>query len=146
MTRRAATGQQATLPAPTVADLLRGQGFTVQAEGEWGLSLAFEGEQYFLLPQAGDEVFYHLLRPGLWPLTTDEDHGAALYACDEVNRTAKLVKLHTADGEVWASVEGLYDTPAAFCAALPRWLAALQEGTRAFSATMQGLSSLQAEP
>lgn len=53
-----------------------------------------------------------------------------------MNREAKLVKLHTVDGDVWAGVEVLHAQPQEFVAALPRYLSFLQEAVRAFRDVM----------
>ena len=132
-----------------VADPLRAaleaQGFTVQDEPGLGLRFAFEGGTYYLPPTEGDETFYHLLYPNFWALESDEEYVRALYACDAVNREAKLVKLHTAENDVWAGVEALHDTPAAFVAQVPRYLSYLQESVRAFRDVMLAAAEELAE-
>lgn len=116
--------------------LLQAAGFTVQEGAEVGLSFQFEGGTYYLPPSEGDAGFYHLLYPNFWEIESDEEFGRALVACDAVNREAKLVKLHTAGADVWAGVESLHETPAAFMAHLNRYLGYVQEAVRAFRELM----------
>ncbi len=111
-------------------------GFVVQSDPESGLAFMFEGGQYYVPAQGDDAGFYHLLFPNFWPLESDEEYGQALFACDAVNREAKLVKLHTVDGDVWAGVEALHAQPQEFVAALPRYLSFVQEAVRAFRDVM----------
>ncbi|MFC4638500.1 hypothetical protein [Deinococcus hohokamensis] len=126
----------AASPLAALKTALETQGFQVQEDPEAGLTFMFEGGQYYLPPQHDDEQFYHLLFPNFWSLETDEEYGRALFACDAVNREAKLVKLHTAEADVWAGVEALHPTPEAFLMALPRYLTFVQEAVRAFREVM----------
>ncbi|WP_288480910.1 hypothetical protein [uncultured Deinococcus sp.] len=123
-------------PGDPLGAALEAQGFTVQDEPGLGRRFAFEGGTYYLVSAEGDETFYHLLYPNFWELESDEEYVRALYACDAVNREAKLVKLHTAENDVWAGVESLHETPAAFAAQVPRYLSYLQESVRAFRDVM----------
>ncbi|MFC4427985.1 hypothetical protein [Deinococcus navajonensis] len=123
-------------PLSALKTSLEAQGFQLQEDPEAGLAFMFEGGQYYLPPQHDDEQFYHLLLPNFWALETDEEYGRALFACDAVNREAKLVKLHTADADVWAGIEALHPSPEAFLAALPRYLTFVQEAVRAFREVM----------
>ncbi len=131
---------RAAAPLPeglaAVRDALGALGFAVQADAESGLAFMFEGGQYYVPAQGDDAGFYHLLFPNFWPLESDEEYGQALFACDAVNREAKLVKLHTVDGDVWAGVEALHAQPQEFVAALPRYLSFVQEAVRAFRDVM----------
>ena len=124
---------------------LEAQGFTVQDEPGLGRRFAFEGGTYYLVSAEGDDTFYHLLYPNFWELESDDEYVRALYACDTVNREAKLVKLHTAENDVWAGVEALHDTPAAFAAQVPRYLSYLQESVRAFRDVMLAAAEELAE-
>lgn len=129
-------------PLSALRAALEVQGFQVQDDPDAGLTFMFEGGQYYLPPQHDDGQFYHLLFPNFWTLETDEEYGRALFACDAVNREAKLVKLHTVDADVWAGVEALHPSPELFLAALPRYLTFVQEAVRAFREVM--LSALDA--
>ena len=131
--------------APPLRAALEQVGFSPEDEPGLGLRFAFEGGTYYLPPTEGDETFYHLLYPNFWALESDEEYGHALFACDAVNREAKLVKLHTAENDVWAGVEALHDTPAAFVAQLPRYLSYLQESVRAFRDVMLAAAEEVAE-
>ncbi|GAA5436467.1 hypothetical protein M8445_08445 [Deinococcus aquaticus] len=122
--------------AAGLADLMAAQGFGVQVNPGVGLSFMFEGGQYFVPQQEQDSLFYHLLFPNFWELESDEEYGRALLACDAVNREAKLVKLHTVEGDVWAGIEALHDGPEAFMAFLPRYLGFVQDSVRAFRDVM----------
>ncbi|UBV42088.1 hypothetical protein LAJ19_10635 [Deinococcus taeanensis] len=136
-------GQSVKPPAPsvpgalaTVRDALGALGFVVQADPEVGLTFMFEGGQYYVPLQGEDERFYHLLFPNFWPLESDDEYGRALFACDAVNREAKLVKLHTVDSDVWVGVEALHASPAEFVEVLPQYLTFVQDAVRAFRALM----------
>ncbi|WP_155299224.1 hypothetical protein [Deinococcus kurensis] len=130
-----------------VRDALSALGFAVQADAESGLTFMFEGGQYYVPAQGDDAAFYHLLFPNFWPLESDEEYGQALFACDAVNREAKLVKLHTVDGDVWAGVEALHAQPQGFVEALPRYLTFVQEAVRAFRDVMLAAQDAEeAEP
>lgn len=117
-------------------ELLLERGFTVQEDPAVGLSFQFEGGTYYVTPQGDDPQFYQLLFPNFWELESAEETGRALFACDAVNREAKLVKLHTVEGDVWAGVESLHETPAQFVRFLPRYLGFVQEAVRAFRDVM----------
>ncbi|GGK25888.1 hypothetical protein GCM10008955_19550 [Deinococcus malanensis] len=133
-------------PLAVLKTLLADHGFSVREDPEVGLSFMFEGGQYHLPPQGNDQEFYHLLFPNFWALESDEEYGRALFACDAVNREAKLVKLYTADTDVWAGVEALHASPEAFVAQLPRYLAFVQEAVRAFREVMLATLEEKAEP
>ncbi|GAA5511369.1 hypothetical protein Dcar01_00076 [Deinococcus carri] len=124
---------------------LEAQGFTVEEAGELGLRFQYEGGTYYLPPSGADTEFFHLLFPNFWELESDEEFGRALVACDAVNREAKLVKLHTAEGDVWAGVEALHDSPEAFITHLPRYLSYVQEAVRVFRDAMLAQGEEQVE-
>lgn len=133
---KSAVVKEAVSPMIALRTLLEAHGFSVQDDPEVGLSFMFEGGQYYLPLQSGDQEFYHLLFPNFWALDSDEEYGRALFACDAVNREAKLVKVHTAESDVWAGVEALHASPEAFMAQLPRYLVLVQEAVRAFREVM----------
>lgn len=117
-------------------NLLVRQGFTPQEESEVGIHFQFEGETYYIAPQNDDNTFSQLLYPNFWSLESEDEIGCALFACDLVNRKAKLVKLHTADDDVWANIESLHDSPADFVGFLPQYLRFIQESVRVFGEVM----------
>lgn len=65
-----------------------------------------------------------------------EGYGRALFAGDAVNREANPVNLHIATPDVWAGVEALHASPAAFMAQLLRDFAPVQGAVRGFCEVM----------
>lgn len=115
---------------------LKKEGFQCEAGEPGALSLRFEGGTYFVLCPPEDQAFFHVVYPNFWELKTEEESLKALVACDAVNHSLKLVKLHLMKGDMWASVESLHDSPQQFMAFLPIYLGYIQEGVRAFRDVM----------
>lgn len=128
--------QKKSVAGKDLKALLVAQGFAVQEDAGVGLSFQFEGGTYYVPPQEDDAEFFHLLYPNFWELSSDDDLGRALFACDVVNREGKLVKVHTVDGDVWAGIEVLHGSPAEFMGHLLRYLGYLQESVRVFRDVM----------
>ena len=115
-----------------LAQLLAQQGFTLETDDSGFPSIQFQGGTYYL-PQDEDEpAFYQVLYPNFWELESEEETVRALLACDAVNREGRLVKLHLAEGDVWAGIEAMHQTPEAFMAFLPQYLGFLQVAVGAF--------------
>lgn len=115
---------------------LKKEGFQCELGEPGTLSLRFEGGTYFVLCPPEDEAFFHLIYPNFWELKTEEESLKALVACDAVNHSLKLVKLHLMKGDMWAGVESLHSSPAQFLVFMPVYLGYIQEGVRAFRDVM----------
>ena len=113
-------------------EYLRQEGFSPTVDGDGDVIFKFEGRTYILFGNEGDTQFFRLAFPNFWEIESDEEEHRVERAAMDVNKSMKVVKIHTAGKNTWVSVELLIDPPENFTGIFQRSLRMIREAVQEF--------------
>jgi hypothetical protein len=114
-------------------EFLTEQGFRPKVDDEGDIHFRFEGRNHFIM-ESSEDVYFHLLFPNFFPLTSEAEVNQAALAVSAASRVTKVAKvyLNPALDNVSASVELLVAKPEDVHGQFMRCLAILGTATGKF--------------
>jgi len=120
-------------------DFLAAEGYRPYIDEDGDVVFKSEGLTFVIITEEGDEEFVSLVLPNFWSIDSKEELARALMAANEMNRTAKVVKIFVrGDGKnTIAAVEMFVKSPEDFNQVFERSLRALKGAVTRFAELMR---------
>jgi len=95
------TSQKATL----LFNFLTEQGYRPIATQTQDITFKREGKNYIILLMEDDPMYFRLIFPNFYTVSTPDDRARALEAASHCNNRVKVAKTQLTENNVWASTE-----------------------------------------
>ena len=98
--------------AEMVMKSLKKLGLQPELEEDGDVSFNYQGEALYVAMEDEDVPFISIVNPVVGSIETDDEKRCAMFVCDRINRTARLVKAFTCDdmGRIEIDADMYYDS------------------------------------
>lgn len=113
-------------------NFLDDNGLTGSIDGDGDVQFRYNDRTYFLEVNEGDNEFFRVVLPNIWPIESVQEGLQVVQACDEVNRSMKCTKAYVTNDNVWIAVELFLGRPDDFRDVFARCLSSIEQGLETF--------------
>lgn len=115
---------------------LQEEGFSPRIDDDGDVAFKYEGGNYCILVEEGDEEFFRIIYPGFWSIENEEERIKVTYAALQATADTKVVKVFPVRNNTWAAIE-MFCLPAdSFKPVFMRCMRALRAGVENFRKQM----------
>ncbi|MEL6658818.1 MAG: YbjN domain-containing protein [Bacteroidota bacterium] len=113
-------------------DYLETKGITGSVDSDGDVAFNYEDHSYFIEVNEGDNEFFRVVLPNIWPIESVQEGLQVVQACDAVNRSMKCTKAYVTNDDVWIAVELFLGSPDDFKSVFDRCMQAIERGLETF--------------
>lgn len=84
---------------------LKGEGIEGSIDSDGDVQFEYNDRSYFVEVNEEDQEFFRVVLWNIWPIESNSEAVEVAFACDAVNREAKVAKAYTTDDNVWIACE-----------------------------------------
>ncbi len=117
-------------------DALTDIGVEGYVDSDGDVQFEYSGHNYYIGVDESDQEFVNVVLFNVWPIESNSEAVEVVFACDAVNRQAKVAKAYTNNDNVWIAAELFLGSPRDMAELLERCLEAVEAGLDIFVENM----------
>ena len=110
------------------SDFLAEEGYRPRLDSDGDVKFKHDGRFYFIPTSTGDQNFFTIVLPNIWPIESQEEFERVLKASNYSNSKSKASKVFTIQNNVWISTEQYLTSPDKFKDIFETSIGALDNG------------------